>query len=633
MNLPLKLKMFSRFSLIMALCLVLAVPSLLWRISYERSNRSSMILFDLLEMHALNVDDYQDAFTKMMSSGISGFLAPECTGEEIVKGALDGVSVVSSNALPSEIAQANPSSVTVLALSDSTCSSLQWEYLSRRFDGCKFSSLGSTAYVVIPYNWGQLEKSGVLPDLRSIRFLTSFGVPIVISPNLGQYGNLANLEKALDYLCTSFESIKALCPAGEVAPDAISLGKLVKQHDLLMTNVEFSRILGASRLPQHSWPNVVSMHGVDRAEVIKRNIGRTAMLNRFFRAAKEREVKLLVLRLDPLRSSAATLEGYCSDVRSLRSRLDSAGLSRHWPSKAPGYSRVLSVMSAVGILMMLYTLTARLCGRYLKKDYLADWKVIATILVLGAASGVASQFVGIILRLGGAFAAAFLAAEASLLAMDRWKVPLRGVFEVLLLLFCGGCVVGAAFSKPYYMFRLAMFSGVKISLLLPIVIVFFMDLRLHEHPESLPEILKRPPLWGELALAGAILLAGLVMILRSGNYGFVGNTEISIRDWLEDVLVARPRTKEFLIGYPALVIWYYLKRKNYWGHWREVLRIATTLAFSSAVNSFCHFHTPLSLTALRVINGWWIGLVFGCILLLIGTLILRPIAKRAMRLL
>ena len=129
-------------------------------------------------------------------------------------------------------------------------------------------------------------------------------------------------------------------------------------------------------------------------------------------------------------------------------------------------------------------------------------------------------------------------------------------------------------------------------------------------------------------LAGTLLLAAAVMLLRSGNYGLVGTSEIMFRDWLEKILGARPRTKEFLVGYPALVVWYYLKRQEMWAHWREILRLAVTLAFSSAVNSFCHFHTPLSLTLLRGFNGWWIGLVLGSLALVVGVRLGRPLSRR-----
>lgn len=82
------------------------------------------------------------------------------------------------------------------------------------------------------------------------------------------------------------------------------------------------------------------------------------------------------------------------------------------------------------------------------------------------------------------------------------------------------------------------------------------------------------------------------------------------------------------MGYPALVIWYYLKRADLLGRWREVLRLTVTLAFSSAVNSFCHFHTPLSLSILRGFNGWWSGLLLGVLLLVLGIRVGKPLYRK-----
>ena len=41
------------------------------------------------------------------------------------------------------------------------------------------------------------------------------------------------------------------------------------------------------------------------------------------------------------------------------------------------------------------------------------------------------------------------------------------------------------------------------------------------------------------------------------------------------------------------------------------MRIVAVLAFCSAVNTFCHFHTLLTLSVVRVFNGWWLGMIIG----------------------
>ena len=612
--------------------LALVTPSLIWRLFQERSNRSALVVFDLMELHALRAEEGQNKFAALMEAGVSAVMVPECTAEELGKGVVEQVTALSAAKLPDSILKKfSSSSGTVVILRDPALTELQREYLKKRFKDGEIIADGQTVYFRIPRSYAQMEKAGILPDLRSMQYLSAAGVPLIFAPSPSTGSSAEGLEESLAFVCDTFPSVKILCPTGEIAaayPYTEILGNFVREHNLLMAQVEFSRQYGAAGQIAAAWPNIVSLHAVDREEVLKRHIIRPIMLNRFYRAAEEREVRLLVLRLDPLRAVAPSLAEYCGDVKALRLRLDGGGFKRLWPAPAPSSLRMNSFLSAIALQMLFLLLVARYAERYCDVSFLSRRKCLKALAAAAAVLGALSLYAGILSRLVGALAAGFLAAEASLLAMDRWKVPLRGAAEGFLLVLVGGLVIAGRFSEPLYMYRMSSFSGVKLSLLLPLALILLIDLHRREHPESLPEILSRPPLWSEIAVAGTLLLAALIMLLRSGNYGFVGTSEIMLRDWLERILGARPRTKEFLIGYPALVVWYYLKRQELWGHWREIFRLAVTLAFSSAVNSFCHFHTPLSLTLLRGFNGWWIGLSLGGLLLFVGVRLGRPLFRR-----
>ena len=154
------------------------------------------------------------------------------------------------------------------------------------------------------------------------------------------------------------------------------------------------------------------------------------------------------------------------------------------------------------------------------------------------------------------------------------------------------------------------------------------DLRQKVHDESISEILVRPAVWGELAIIGIMMVALLIMALRSDNVSSVPAFEVAFRDFMERTLVVRPRTKEFLIGYPALVLYWYLIRQGLAPHYREAVRIAAVLAFSSAINTFCHFHTLVALSFIRVVNGWWLGLLVGVILVFGLHFVLLPLLKK-----
>jgi hypothetical protein len=115
-----------------------------------------------------------------------------------------------------------------------------------------------------------------------------------------------------------------------------------------------------------------------------------------------------------------------------------------------------------------------------------------------------------------------------------------------------------------------------------------------------------------VVLTGTILLAVAFFVSRSGNVAreLVPQYELVVRQFLEYTLRARPRTKEFLIGYPALVL----------GSWFAAARvrgllyplfIAAGVGQVSLVNTFEHLRTPVAISILRSFNGLWLGLLIG----------------------
>ena len=101
--------------------------------------------------------------------------------------------------------------------------------------------------------------------------------------------------------------------------------------------------------------------------------------------------------------------------------------------------------------MLLLILAARYCERFFGLSLLSSARNLIAVSVAALALGLASLVTGLPLRLAGAFAAGMLATEASLVAMERWKVPLRGVVEAFIVVRLGGIVIAGSFSVPRYM--------------------------------------------------------------------------------------------------------------------------------------------------------------------------------------
>ncbi|MDR3321814.1 MAG: DUF5693 family protein, partial [Synergistaceae bacterium] len=256
---------------------------------------------------------------------------------------------------------------------------------------------------------------------------------------------------------------------------------------------------------------------------------------------------------------------------------------------------------------------------------------VVLIPLIAVALGLLVWKVSLVSRIMGGFCAALVATEATIWALDRYSKPFAGLIAGLLIVFAGGFSIAAFYGTTAAMLRLVPFSGVKLTLLLPPVLILANDLKQRVHPESLKDIMARPSLWGELLLVAFLLAAAALLTIRSDNVAFVPGWEVHFRDALERALWVRPRTKEFLVGYPCLVIYHALVRRGWAAHYREVFRVGASLAFASAVNSFCHFHTLLPLSIVRVVNGWWLGLVVGFVAIVLLDYIGGPIWRRGGR--
>ena len=315
------------------------------------------------------------------------------------------------------------------------------------------------------------------------------------------------------------------------------------------------------------------------------------------------------------------------DLASYKGALEARGYHLGWPEPLPSWPAPLAGAAACGlvILFTLWFYISRLKGT---EDGDVKQAQALFLLAAGILLGGAMWKISFAAKLLGGFCGALAATEGAMTALESSERRLRGAVIGLLIVVAGGLSIASFYGTSAAALRLTPFSGVKLTLLLPPLLLLFHDLTRRVHPETIGEIIVRPAIWGELVLIGVMLLAMLVMALRSDNVSNVPALEVAFRDFMERVMVVRPRTKEFLIGYPALVLYWYLVRSKYIPHYREVVRIAAVLAFCSAVNTFCHFHTLLYLSVIRVLNGWWLGLLLGTVGVAALHFVLIPLWRR-----
>ncbi len=192
--------------------------------------------------------------------------------------------------------------------------------------------------------------------------------------------------------------------------------------------------------------------------------------------------------------------------------------------------------------------------------------------------------------------------------------------------------MGSLLSGMDYYINNDIFRGIKLSLIVPIVftaIVFYVLFMKNKDGGLLKDIYKLlnaniKVFW--VIIGGAVLAVGVYYIIRSGNVESISSIEAKMRTALTELFSARPRTKEFLIGYPALVLLIYYFKKTDIKLLQWLLAIAASILSASVTNSFCHVFTDYPVIVSRTFNGFIVGIPV-CIAAIIANLILVKIAK------
>ena len=191
------------------------------------------------------------------------------------------------------------------------------------------------------------------------------------------------------------------------------------------------------------------------------------------------------------------------------------------------------------------------------------------------------------------------------------------LFRLVVITAVGSLLIVAFLSDLPYLLGVSRFAGVKISFLLPLILIgLFFFLRPHRI-SSFFFVFKRlffAPIRSVSLIATLISLTFVfVYVLRSGNYLTfnIPFIEDQMRLLLEDVFTIRPRTKEFLIGYPFLIIAYYYVDRSFSRSWLWFFNMLGCVALISMINSFCHLHTPVWVSLYRSVVGLCLGVGIG----------------------
>lgn len=191
------------------------------------------------------------------------------------------------------------------------------------------------------------------------------------------------------------------------------------------------------------------------------------------------------------------------------------------------------------------------------------------------------------------------------------------VTAVMLAVLCVGALgMGAMLSGVDYYVNNYIFRGIKLSLIIPLLFTacafYFAATEKNERQHfwgALNKVLKADIKVYWVIIGGFIGIIGMYYIIRSGNVNKISSLEQTMRTAITNAFPARPRTKEFLIGYPSLVLFVYYMRNSNIKLVQWFFAIGSSILSASVMNSFCHVFTDLTVIYSRVLNGILIGAV------------------------
>ncbi|MEN6348172.1 MAG: DUF5693 family protein [Syntrophomonas sp.] len=214
-------------------------------------------------------------------------------------------------------------------------------------------------------------------------------------------------------------------------------------------------------------------------------------------------------------------------------------------------------------------------------------------------------------------------------------LPLKLLSSVAIIVavnMIGAYTIICSLSDIQFIMNIKEFTGVKLSFLFPLLLFVLNYFACFSGQKNLFryiwDTLNAKPSYLVLLLFFIAAGAGYYYIGRSGNnLVSVSGLELKLREILEGNLLARPRFKEIVIGYPALFAAVYLYHKYRQEAWLLILGFGIIIGSISMVNSFCHVFTAASISIIRTAGGLALGIAAGLLTLFV-TWLLEMLIKR-----
>ncbi len=338
-------------------------------------------------------------------------------------------------------------------------------------------------------------------------------------------------------------------------------------------------------------------------EYVNRGLKPEDIIPKYTLAANERGIRIMYLRPWTEEHLGNMLENTRELVSGVREQLEAEGFTiAPLDFSPPDYTTnaFLRGTAAIGVLAGLLLLGLSFPG---------VWALIVP-LAIALLCLVAAGF-------GWAAVALAAALVFPVLGYSYLRESVPSLFLATGVSLIGAALLAAVGSDYDTMMSITPFRGVAATLVVPPALFLFQYALRYRRPAAWVKNYASQPLTvGMVALLLIVGAAAGLILLRRGNFPIIGasEAELALRSWLNELFV-RPRFKE-LVGHSLAVVALTVPRLPAW--LRAGLLTAGVVAQATILNSFSHYHTPLTISLQRTVIALVLGFLGGLLLSLLA---------------
>lgn len=549
--------------------------------------------------------------------------------------------------------------VVVMAPSGVPLAELQQDLLLRLGrDRVASLQFGQQPVLVVKADWNKLKKWNLGLPTDTMRFIADQGFMVIPRPSNYTKVNAEQIQAVFARI-NSVHNISAVIFAGQEVlgyPNLLAVTAAgLNQRQLTLGMIEspvqlqFMKQDGLLDLATLNKYRSARIYVIPKDEQLKLTLAQA--VHRWPITDDERNIRINLLRsFQKPERGKDLIETNLEYIRQVKQGVEARGL-------AVGQATVFPAYFPSSWLLAVIVLGATAAGwLYLLLLFPHKERLVLILFILSAAVLTVPVLLGrgMLVRQAAALAGAVLFPVLAMTwQLDRWRklrpdtefrlgkviiLAISWLTAMVAVSMVGGLYTGALLSDVRFLLEMEIYRGVKLTFIAPILLITLIYLTRYDLLSSrnntppsiyrqICNILNYPVYIKTLLVFGLGAVVAWIFVGRSGHTAGVPvpALEIKMRSFLEEIMYARPREKEFLIGHPG----FFLALMAAYRGWPRILHyilvVAAVIGQGSLAQTFAHLRTPVIMSIIRGVDGLAVGIVIG-IAAVIGAHILSSLS-------